>query len=82
LTGKLTFTKNRSYGQRDHRSDIPYEVVRRIAEMRLVDKMTPADITRSLNVPYSVVIGIIEARKQNSDWVDAIADLGRKGLIE
>lgn len=50
--------------------------------MRIIDKMKPFEIARELDIPYRLVIGMIQGRKQNSQWIDAIADLARKGLID
>ena len=76
----MNFSKNRSYT--DMNEDILYEKIYRIAKMYIVSKETPLEISKTLDINYSVVIRIIEAKKQNHMWLDAIASLGRKGLIE
>lgn len=61
--------------------ELPYETVYQIAKMKIVDKMTPAAISRELGVPYALVLPITTARKQHDLWISAIGSLGRQGLI-
>lgn len=61
---------------------IPYETIYRIARLSIVDKRTPLHICNELNVKYDDVLRIIEAKKQHNLWLDAIAALGREGLIK
>ena len=62
--------------------DLPYETIYRIALMSIVEKKQPREIARTLGVRYRPVMDVISARRQNSVWIDAIAALGREGLID
>lgn len=76
------FSKNRQYAQYVARKDdLPYETIYRIAKMRLIDNKQPAEIARKLKVPYGAVVKIIRTKKQHNQWVDAVANLVREGLI-
>lgn len=75
------FSKNRSYLAHVS-NELTYEIIYRIASMRIIDKMKPFEIAKELELPYSHVIGMIQGKKQNAQWIDAIADLARKGLID
>jgi hypothetical protein len=75
-----TFSKNRS--KIDDNIKLPYETIYRIAKMYIVEKLTPLAICKDLDLNYNSVKLVISARKQQSDWLDAIASLGREGLID
>ena len=75
-------SKTFSRVERLNAGDVPYEKIYQIAVMYLVEKKTPMSIAQTLDLKYKDVTNIIEARRQTNMWIDAIADLGRKGLID
>jgi hypothetical protein len=76
----INFSKNRSYTQIEY--DLAFETIYRIARMYIVDKEVPLAISKELDISYTSVRKVIEAKKQHSLWLDAIAALGREGLID
>jgi len=62
--------------------DIPYETIYRIAKLSIVEKQTPLYICTELKIRYDDVVRIIQAKKQHNLWLDAIAALGREGMID
>lgn len=53
----------------------------RIARMALVDKIDPRAIAKTLLVKPRLVRDIIAAKSHHKLWVEAIAELGRSGLL-
>jgi hypothetical protein len=76
-----SFSKNRNQGEVSSLNNLSYETIYRIARMRIVDENTPLDISIKLKIKYIYVQRIIDAKKQHNLWLDAIATLGREGLI-
>lgn len=75
-------SKNPKAVQKPSKHDFPFEIVHQIAYKLLVELKSVETTARELNLPVLRVRNIREAKSQSWDWIDAIADLGRKGLIE
>ncbi len=75
------YTKHRTYAQ-PIETGLPYETIYRIARMHIVDDKSIHFISMELNIQYGIVRKIVETRQQHNIWIDAIAALGREGLIQ
>lgn len=75
-------SKNPKAIRKPSKHDLPYETIHRIAHLLLVDKLPHTLVAKEIGISPSRVLAIREAKSQVDMWIDAIADLGRKGLIE
>jgi hypothetical protein len=62
--------------------ELTYEQVRIIAVMFIIEKKDVRSIAKSLLIKPKTVNDVVNARSHNDYWIDAIADLGRKGMID
>lgn len=75
-------SKNPRSIQLPRKDDLTYEVVHNIAYKLLVEQKPIPLVAHELGLAISRVTNIREAKRQTDYWIEAIADLGRKGLIE
>jgi len=61
---------------------LPYEKIYQVAVMLLVDKKSIRETAKTVRLTVSQVNNIRRAQSHHSMWIEAIADLGRKGLIK
>jgi len=61
---------------------LTYEQVEKIAYMYIVEKKSTREIAKFLLVKPRYVTDTVSARSHKSLWIDAIASLARKGLID
>lgn len=63
------------------KNTLEFSTVLRIARMALIEKMTPRAIAKQLLIEPRLVHNIIQAKSHHGLWIDAIAELGRSGLL-
>lgn len=67
---------------RTFKHELTYEQVHEIAEKYIVKKMGVREIAKSMFIRPKLVLDITLAKTHHDYWINAIADLGRKGLID
>lgn len=71
--------RNHHQKLRDEQDDVPYELVYRVAKLKLIENKVQVDIVSETGVGPTEVRLLCEGKLQNGDWQTAIAQLIREG---